>query len=250
MRSPARLRTPAQNHIWHGHPTPRRTRSALIPKWPLRGRPLTPSVAGALARASRSGLLVDDAAMVEMANYLVETLVKTRHCHAMLEVIIASNDPQSYFGLYSRLWLQSKYGTTAQLFSTLRNAREIWAPHERLGRLAASFIPLFRASAEEKPFKNLLSDTLNSGVRETYKFHMKLAEDLPTFRKMFDALKAPNPSRGTGITHAKFLCLLSSLNNSTAPAAQIATLRTNHSRAFEDTYYRSIGRRLGVQLSR
>ena len=36
MRSPARLRTPAGNHIWPGHPTLRRTRSALIPKWPLR----------------------------------------------------------------------------------------------------------------------------------------------------------------------------------------------------------------------
>jgi hypothetical protein len=212
----------------------------------VRSRPLTPSIAGALARAGHSGLLVDDAAMVEMSNYLVETFVKTRHCHPMLEMIIASNDSQSYFGLYSRLWLQSKYGTTAQLFATLQDTRRIWSPHERLGRLAASFTPLFLTSPEEKPFKTLLTDTLNSGVRETYNFHMKLAKDRSTFNKMFDALKAPNPSRGTGITHAKFLCLLSALSNALAPAAQIKILRTNHSRAFEDTYYNSIGKRLGV----
>lgn len=212
----------------------------------IRSRPLTPSIADALARASLSGLLVDDAAMVEMSNYLVETFVKTRRCHAMLETITASNNPQSYFGLYSRLWLQSKYGTTAQLFATLKDTRKIWSPHERLGRLAASFMPLFGGSPEEAPLRSLLADTMNSGVRETYKFHTKLANDLPTFKGMFDALKSPNPSRGTGITHPKFLCLLSALKNPTAPPAQITALRNNHSRAFEDAYYKSIGKRLGV----
>ncbi|MGX1744460.1 hypothetical protein ACWIEX_23175 [Bosea sp. NPDC055353] len=212
----------------------------------IRSRPLTPSIAGILARASQSGLLVDDAAMVEMSNYLVETFVKNKRCHAMLEAVIASNDPQSYFGLYSRLWLLSKYGTPAQILTTLRDARNIWSPHERLGRLAASFMPLFHGSPEETPLKRLLGDTLNSGVRDTYKFHMKLATDLPTFKAMFDALKAPNPSRGTGITHAKFLCLLSALKNPAAPVAQITTLRANHFRAFEDAYYKEISKRVGV----
>jgi hypothetical protein len=212
----------------------------------IRSRPLTPSIAGILARASQSGLLVDDAAMVEMSNYLVETFVKNKRCHAMLEDVIASNDPQSYFGLYSRLWLLSKYGTPAQILTTLRDARNVWSPHERLGRLAASLIPLFHGSPEETPLKRLLGDTLNSGVRDTYKFHMKLATDLPTFKSMFDALKAPNPSRGTGITHAKFLCLLSALKNPAAPVAQISTLRANHSRAFEDAYYKEISKRVGV----
>ena len=164
----------------------------------------------------------------------------------MLEMIIASNDPQSFFGLYSKLWLQSKYGTTAQLFATLKDTREIWSPHERLGRLAASFVPLFRGSQEEAQLKIIFADTLNSGVRETYKFHINLAKDLSTFRAMFDALKAPNPSRGTGITHAKFLCLLSALRNPAASPAQIAILRNNHSRAFQDAYYKAIGKRLGL----
>jgi hypothetical protein len=212
----------------------------------VRSRPLTPTIARALARAGQSGLLVDDAAMVNMSNYLVETFVKTRNCHAMLEMVIASNDPQSFFGLYSKLWLQSKYGTTAQLYATLKDTRQIWSPHERLGRLAASFVPLFRGSKEEEPLKIIFAETLNSGVRETYKFHINLAKDRSTFTAMFNVLKAPNPSRGTGITHAKFLCLLSALRNPAASPAQIAILKNNHSRAFQDTYYKAIGRRLGV----
>ncbi len=212
----------------------------------IRSRPLTPSIAAVLARACQSGLLVDDAAMVEMSNYLVETFIKTRHCHPMIESIIESSDAHTYFGLYCRLWLQSKYGTTTQILKTLQDTREIWVPHDRLGRLAASFFPLFLDSPDEEPLKNLLAGTLNAGVRESYRFHKKLAKDPSTFRAMFDILKAPNPSRGTGITHAKFLCLLSALKNTVAPPAQINTLRNNHFRAFEDTYYKAIGRRLGI----
>lgn len=212
----------------------------------IRSRPLTPSIASALARVSQSGLLVDDAAMVEMSNYLVETFVKTRHCHKMIEMVIASNNPQSYFGLYSKLWLQSKYATTTELFATLEASRKFWSPHKRLGRLAASFTPLFRGSLEEESFKELLNSTLNSGVRETYNFHISLATEISTFKAMFDALKAPNLSRGTGITHAKFLCLLSALKNSAVLPTEILTLKTNHSLAFTDAYYKKIGRRLGV----
>ncbi|MBY3054450.1 hypothetical protein HFO75_33235 [Rhizobium laguerreae] len=212
----------------------------------IRSRPLVPSTASLLSRCAQSGLLVDDAAMVEMSNYLVETLVKTKRCHPMLTMIISSNDPHSYFGLYSKFWLQSKYGTTTELLATLHESQNVWVPHERLGRLAASFFPLFRGSSEEAPFKALLAATLNAGVREAYKFHDNLAKDLQTFNTMFHALEKPNPSRGTGITHAKFLCLLSALKNTAAPAARVATLRANHSLAFQDSYYKAIGKRLGV----
>ncbi|MBB3442110.1 RNA-directed DNA polymerase [Rhizobium sp. BK379] len=212
----------------------------------IRSRPLVPSTANLLSRCAQSGLLVDDAAMVEMSNYLVETLVKTRRCQPMLATIINSNDQESYFGLYSKLWLQSKYGTMSELLATLRSTQNVWVPHERLGRLAGSFFPLFRGTAEEAPFKTLLSSTLNAGVREAYKFHDNLSSDLQTFNAMFQALEKPNPSRGTGITHAKFLCLLSAMRNTAAPAARVATLRANHSLAFQDSYYKAIGKRLGV----
>jgi hypothetical protein len=212
----------------------------------IRSRPLTPRIAAVLAQAAQSGLFVDDAAMVELSNHLVETLVKTRHSHKIIEAIISSNDTKTYFGFYSKIWLQSKYGTTAQLFQTLKDSQDFWAPHERLGRLAASFVPLFYHSPEERPFMNLLSATLNPGVRDVLNFHRDLAENRSTFKSMFDTLRAPNASRGTGITHAKFLCLLSALRNTAAPPAQITTLKTNHTRAFGDIYYKAIGKRLGL----
>jgi hypothetical protein len=181
--------------------------------------------------------------MVEMSNHLVETLVRTKNCDAQIKRIIASNDQTKYYGLYAKLWLQSKYGSPAELLQTLLQTEQFWVPHERLGRLAASFLPLFHSTPEHSTFRSLLDRTLNPGVRQTYKFHVTLSESAATFSSMFDALKAPNPSRGTGITHSKFLCLLSALRNTAVPPAQIKTLRTNNALAFKDAYYRSIAKR-------
>ncbi len=211
-----------------------------------RGRHLKPSIATALANSANSGLLVDDASLVEMANNLVETLVKSRHCHKFIESIIARNGVNDYYGIYSTLWLQSKYGTTEQLLNSLQKSKLIWSPHERLGRLAASFSPIFHKSAEEASYRKLLSSSMNVGVHQVYRFHIKLENDADTFNRMFDSLKAVNPSRGTGITHPKFLCLMSALQNLNVPAAKVSKLRGNHNLAFMDTYYRSIAKRLGV----
>lgn len=212
----------------------------------IRGRPLTRPVAQILAQAASSGLLVDDAAMVEMANHLVETFVSNRRCDSFIQQIIADSDENNYYGLYSKLWLQSKYGKPRELFQTLINTEKSWVPHERLGRLAASFLPIFYNAAEETEFRSLLNRTLNPGVREAYKFHLRLSQEKGAFNDMFMALRAPNTSRGTGITHAKFLCLLSALRNPSVPAAQVALLKTKNSLALKDAYYKRIAKRAKV----
>lgn len=212
----------------------------------VRTHPLKPNIAAALANSGKSGLLIDDASLVEMANNLVETLVKTRHCHKSIDDIISHNNLDEYYGIYTTLWLQSKYGTTEQLLASLQKSRMIWSPHERLGRLAASFVPIFHKSAEEAAYRKLLSSSINVGVHQVYRFHLKLETDIDTFNRIFDSLNAVNPSRGTGITHPKFLCLLSALQNLKVPVARISKLRTTHKLAFMDTYYRSIAKRLNV----
>jgi hypothetical protein len=210
----------------------------------IRARPLTGMRAKILADCARSGLFVDDAAMVDLANHLVETRVMRRHdIHDHLQTVIDSADPKTYYGFYCRVWLQSKYSSLEALLDTLSNNGKAWIAHDRLGRLVGSLAPLFRRDPLETDYKSLLASTLNAGVRETYKFHHRLATDADVFKAMFDSLRNPNPSRGTGITHAKFLCLLSALENPSSPV-QVATLVANNSTAFGDIYYRAIKRRL------
>jgi hypothetical protein len=202
-----------------------------------------------LASAAESGLLVDDAAIVDLANHLVETAVTTTaKRHASILRIIAACDVSTYFGLYCRLWLQSKYDTIAALLDTIRSTGETWVLHERLGRVIGAFVPVFQDSPEWPEYFQVLSDSRNHGVRDSYKFQKKLASDPAAFKSMFDALSNPNTSRGTGITHAKFLSLLSALQNPNAPAAQIETLRTRNAAAWRDVYYRRMARRIGINV--
>lgn len=210
---------------------------------------LSAARANMLASAAESGLLVDDAAIVDLTNHLVETAVTTTaKRHASILRIIAACDVSTYFGLYCRLWLQSKYDSTAALLETIRLTSETWVLHERLGRLIGAFVPVFRCSPEWSEYFYVLSDSRNHGVRDSYKFHKNLSSDPAAFKSMFDALSNPNPSRGTGITHAKFLSLLSALQNSKAPAAQVEILRSRNAAAWRDIYYRRIARRLGINV--
>lgn len=213
----------------------------------IRSGDLTPAKANMLADASESASLVDHASRVEIANHLVETTVTTTsQLHFHINRIINACDVDDYFGLYCKLWLLSKYGSTADLLSAILSSTPRWAQHERLGRLVGAFSPLFVGTPELQQYKAILFDTRNDGCRDTYKFHANLSTSRTTFDSMYDALKNPNPSRGTGITHAKFLCLISALQNTGAPAAQKAVLVTNNSRAWRDIYYRRIKRRLGL----
>lgn len=94
----------------------------------------------------------------------------------------------------------------------------------------------------------ILSDSRNHGTRDTYKFHIRLESDRDLFAAMYRALSHPNPSRGTGITHAKFLCLLSALRNRAVPPAQTQLLIEQHARAWRDIYYKRLAHRAGIKL--
>lgn len=209
--------------------------------------PLSSSRAKALAEAATSGLLMDDAGMVEMSNHLVETLVPSRYrIDNHVRTIIEQCDATMYFGFYGRIWLQSKYASPAELLETIKGNQRLWVPHERLGRVVGSFTPLFSGTPLEAEFLEVLASSRNNGTRDTYKFHVRLASDLQTFTAMFDALRNPNPSRGTAITHDKFLCLLSALKNNVVPAARVSALRAANPTPFQDVYYRGIGKALKV----
>ncbi len=115
----------------------------------VRRRGLTPPISGMLAQAAESRHLVDDAALVDLANHLVETAVGTtaRH-HVNILRIISACRTEDYFGLYSKLWLQSKYDTASARLDTIRLTRQTWVAHERLGRVIGAFVPIFLRTVE------------------------------------------------------------------------------------------------------
>src|SRR5262249_24920549 len=134
---------------------------------------------------------------------------------------------------------QSKYDTSTELLKTIQRGQRHWSPHERLGRLVGAFSPLF-SNDEYVEYVETIRRSGNLGAQTTHRFHKKLETDRKAFNGMFEPLRTPNPSKGTGITHAKLLCLLSALSNEHATERQLAILRTNNERAFNDVYYRRL----------
>ena len=175
----------------------------------VRGHPLTEARAKALAAVATSGWLVDDVAAVNIVNHLVETKVTRKsNISGYIIDIINFQEPASYYGFYCRVWLQSKYASPSDMLNTLRRYRDTWLAHDRLGRIVGALRPLFHDTVERTGYEGEVFGSINTGARETYKFQGQLAADNGVFTTMFDALKNPNPSRGTRITHSKFLCLM------------------------------------------
>jgi hypothetical protein len=213
----------------------------------VRRADLSPARSALLADAAESGHFVDDAALVSLVNYLAETTVpSTSGNHAHIMRIANACDPSTFFGFYCHVWLLSKYGSPSALLGAIVSFERAWNPHEHLGRLVGSLTPLFVGTPQKAQFTELLGESRNPGARDAYKFHRRLASQAATFSSMFPALSNPNFSRGTGITHAKFLCLLSALQNPVALPARKATLKSKNAMAWRDIYYRQIGRRLRV----
>ena len=65
---------------------------------------------------------------------------------------------------------------------------------------------------------------------------------------MWPALKSPNTSKATGITHAKFTLLLSALSNRSVPSTQITALLNFNKLVWKDFFYRRWAREtLGIR---
>ena len=144
---------------------------------------LTASQAKVLASCACSGHLVDDASLVDLVNNLVETKIKSERGHGeSIGNIIDYLDNKSYYGVYSGIWLRSKYGDPLDLLEFVDSSESVWISDNWLGRLVGGIAPLFMETEYEHEYKERINHSRNAGVREAYKFHAQLSSDLSTFR--------------------------------------------------------------------
>lgn len=202
---------------------------------------LTVPRARAVLRFLSSGHVVDESGLLEPANFLAETAVtRPSLVGPYLAKIISTFGTENYHGYYAALWLTSKYGSSGELLELVSARQELWFPDETLGRLVAGMYPRFWATPQWAEFQRLIAESRNRGARDVYKFHVALVSEVKTFDAMFSYLSSPNISRSTGITHAKYLCLLSALRNQKAEPTKRKKLRSVNKLVWRDTYYRTI----------
>jgi hypothetical protein len=78
----------------------------------------------------------------------------------------------------------------------------------------------------------------NVGAEEVSHFHRMLRTDRKAVGGVKKIIRAPNTSKCLGITHAKFLMLLSILGNTNVPEHQKENYIVAHKRAWSDVFYR------------
>jgi hypothetical protein len=205
----------------------------------LASRSLTTASARMLRDFIASEIIVDESSTVLLVNSLTHTAAPRR---VGPEIYIKGIADQlletSFFGLYSKIWLLSKYGSRREIFDLVNRTRRVWSGSYRLGRLIGGLRPLFAGSPMYEDLTRAIVLSRNAGTRETWGFHMQVATDPAVFSEMVPALSSPNPSKSTGITHAKFLLLLSALQNANVPRARKDALVAANKTVWSDYFYR------------
>jgi hypothetical protein len=207
----------------------------------MRSQPLSPNRLRTIKSCVFSGMMIDDASHVELCNHLVETIVLHKaKLQPLFNEIIDHYDANEFYGFYQKVWLQSKYQNVKDLLNTFETYKDTWIAHERLGRIVGAMRPLFFEKVDLEHFTDLVSQSRNFGAAQTYRFQGAISLDKTTYERTYPFIRATNESRGTRITHSKFLCLLSALRNKVVSTKQKDSLLLAHQRAFEDRYYRPL----------
>ena len=210
--------------------------------------PLTRARTSTVRKFVQSGMIVDDGSFIDTANYLVDSLAPNKRAVDQNLADIRDDFPtESLFSLYGRIWLTSKYGSPDELLNLLITCQPSWSSDTWLGRLVGGLYPLFLRHADEPRFRSIVVGSGNPDAYDVYQFHDELHHDPKRFEMTYDYLRAINISKRTGISHPRFLLILSALSNSKINVKKKEKLKQTHSLAWSDAYYRSTARRcLGI----
>ncbi len=191
----------------------------------------------------KSGIVVDDVTQINIANHALEIRIHSLAIAPEFENLWTSISDRTYFGLYARIWLASKYISTAELWDFLRHHRSRWEADLALGRLVGGTASRFWKSTEQDKFQALISTSKNEGALQTSEFHASLRSDVNAVYDTSKFFKSPNTSKPNHITHSKFLCLLSVLSNSKLSAQMLQKVVNQNATAWGDKYYLNYGKR-------
>ncbi|MDQ0391844.1 RNA-directed DNA polymerase [Labrys monachus] len=210
----------------------------------LASRPLTKKWLDLLRSYIEDPEIVDDAAIIKAAGTIVDMTSTGRRYEAVeIRGISRSIARRGNFGFYAAIWLLSKYGAPGVILSLIEDGYDVWRNDRQFGRMVAGMYPLFLRTKYFDRFETLLTSVSNSGVEEVLDFHRQLSDTLRGAGRIRSILRAKNSSRASGITHSKFLMLISVFHNNLINNKQKEMLVKIHSKAFLDRRYRKLALR-------
>jgi hypothetical protein len=211
-------------------------RSAILSWWQHSAKPekQLPIFSHLLAE----GGLVDDAANMDVAMALVSArLPLNKVTNEQIAMIMDGFDEKTPWGFYAKAWLMSKYGTADQLIDLIETKVSLWIAREHLSRVVAGLFPRFIGSPHLGKFEAIVRRAGNSWSISVLQFHLDLTVGTKGYTGIKNFVLARNLSLPNGISHPKFLMLLSLLSNPDIAPTAVAKLKKVHAGALSDPYY-------------
>jgi hypothetical protein len=192
-----------------------------------------------------SGAVVDQFALIDGVNALVHAVTRSKpYAEQEVRRLVTVLREKGFFGVYSAIWLMSKYEESAALYGFLETHKVAWRDDIWLGRVVGGVTPIFWARPEEAKFEALVRSSKDSGAEEVMEFHQLLSRDVKSVAGIQKIVMARNTSKKNTITHAKFLLLLSILANKQLPESAKAKFIQQHGEAWKDAFYRERARHI------
>ena len=164
-------------------------------------------------------------------------LEKTKFVDDQIATILKCLDDTSSWGLYTKIWLLSKYGSDAEVMKVIEKTVSLWVTQEHLSRLIAGMSPRFIGSPLRSKFEAIMRRAGNAWSASVVQFHNELSSGTIGYTAIKAFVFAKNASLPNSISHPKFLMLLSLLHNPDIVPTAVTNLKAVHNWALTDEYY-------------
>lgn len=183
--------------------------------------------------------IIDDVTYLRIANAFTTARYTKRINRTVLQDFISSFDSENPFRLLSALLLTSRFLNHTDLRKTIDSREHVWRTEPIVIRGVAGFLPYLRGHRAYAPVRARLEKIGGRFSADVIAFldNMVFGDE---FSKIFNFIRAPNPSYINGLTHQKFGMVFGYLSNVNFSKADKAKFLLKHTTLRRDIYYRTL----------
>lgn len=192
----------------------------------------------------KSGRICDEATFLHISTAIVEApMTNVTSGRRIARSVAKLMRKDTFFHCYAKLWLASKCGQPQPILKYLVRTFDLWRADPWLGRVVGGLLPLFDRSPQYTDYLTLIQRAINHGATDVLQFHQDIRIDKAAYNRVKPIIRATNSSMPLGISHPKFLVLLSVLASPHVSDGEKTRLIVAHKIAWRDALYRALARK-------
>lgn len=207
-------------------------------------QPLTLGSFSLISEYLTNGRAVDDTPFVEGIGALVSAKASdVIDTYVAAGDLLTQLDRTSFFQLYGSLWLASKYASPDGILELVEESIGTWKRDDWLGRLVGGMRPVIQKHNHLKTYEKIVRSSGNRAAMIVWGFHERIENENTIEPKLRKYVQAPNPTKPLGITHSKFLTLLSVISSNQTTKEMKEQYIKIHFRVWRDPFLYGLARK-------